>query len=349
MFRKIKLNLRMFEGEGGGAGAAPAATGTGEAAGQAAEITPGTVLEDGTQVDDRLAARMKRQEDRRKARGQAPLYTKAQATEGQQEQPAEQAEAQKTEEPANSQDSKWQELIKGEFKDQFGKAVQDAVQRRFKNQQDATKDLAAANEKLAMLQPVIDSLARQHGIDGKDLPGLVKAVQSNDPKIEEEAEAAGMTTESYLTMKRLEQENARYQQQQQQDVFQRRTQAHYAKLAEQAEALKQKFPDFDLQKELFNPNDDRFLRMTSPEGGLDVETAYYAIHHRELEPQAMAYGIQRAQQQMAQTLQANGRRPSEAAMSGGQATNFQIDPRKMTKAERADLIRRSRLGEKIEL
>ena len=348
MFRKIKLNLRLFEGEGGGAGAAPAATGTGEAAGQAAEITPGTVLEDGTQVDDRLAARMKRQEERRRARGQAPLYTKTQTTEGQQEQPV-QAEPQQAEEPAESQDEKWQALIKGEYKDQFGKAVSDAIQRRFKNQQDATKDLAAANEKLAALQPVIESLARQHGIDGNDLQALAKAVQSNDPKIEEEAEAAGMTTESYITMKRIEEANARYEQEKQQDRMQKQVQEHYAKLAQQAEALKQKFPDFDLQAELFNPNDDRFMKMTSPEGGLDVETAYYAIHHRELEPQAMAYGIQRAQQQMAQTLQANGRRPSEAAMSGGQATNFQIDPRKMTKAERADLIRRSRLGEKIEL
>ena len=348
MFRKIKLNLRLFEGEGGGAGAAPAATGTGEAAGQAAEITPGTVLEDGTQVDDRLAARMKRQEERRRARGQAPLYTKTQTTEGQQEQPV-QAEPQQAEEPAESQDDKWQALIKGEYKDQFGKAVSDAIQRRFKNQQDATKDLAAANEKLAALQPVIESLARQHGIDGNDLQALAKAVQSNDPKIEEEAEAAGMTTESYITMKRIEEANARYEQEKQQDRMQKQVQEHYAKLAQQAEALKQKFPDFDLQAELFNPNDDRFMKMTSPEGGLDVETAYYAIHHRELEPQAMAYGIQRAQQQMAQTLQANGRRPSEAAMSGGQATNFQIDPRKMTKAERADLIRRSRLGEKIEL
>ena len=348
MFRKIKLNLRLFEGEGGGAGAAPAATGTGEAAGQAAEITPGTVLEDGTQVDDRLAARMKRQEERRRARGQAPLYTKTQTTEGQQEQPV-QAEPQQADEPAESQDEKWQALIKGEYKDQFGKAVSDAIQRRFKNQQDATKELAAANEKLAALQPVIESLARQHGIDGNDLQALAKAVQSNDPKIEEEAEAAGMTTESYITMKRIEEANARYEQEKQQDRMQKQVQEHYAKLAQQAEALKQKFPDFDLQAELFNPNDDRFMKMTSPEGGLDVETAYYAIHHRELEPQAMAYGIQRAQQQMAQTLQANGRRPSEAAMSGGQATNFQIDPRKMTKAERADLIRRSRLGEKIEL
>ena len=348
MFRKIKLNLRLFEGEGGGAGAAPAAPAGGETAGNAAEITPGTVLEDGTQVDDRLAARMKRQEERRKARGQAPLYTNTQTTEGQQEQP-QTAEAQPAEDAAKGQDDKWQALIKGEFKEQFGKAVQDAIQKRFKNQQDATKDLTAANEKLAMLQPMIESLARQQGVNPEDLPALVQAVQKTDPNIEEEAEAAGMTTESYLTMKKIEAANQRYEEEKQRDVFQKQVQAHFAKLSQQAEALKQRFPDFDLEKELFNPNDDRFMRMTSPEGGLDVETAYYAIHHRELEPQAMAYGIQRAQEQMAQTLQANGRRPTEGAMTGGQAGNFQIDPRKMTKAERNDLIRRARMGEEIVL
>lgn len=343
MFRKFILNLRMF-GEGG-ASAAPAATG--ESAGNAAEITAGTVMEDGTQVDDRLAARMNAQEERRKARGQAPLYTKNRTTGVQQEQPT--AEAQKAEEPANDQASKWQELIKGEYKEQYGKSVQEAIQNRFKNQQDATKDLAAANDKLAMLQPLIESVARQQGMDPEDLPALVQAVQNQDPKIEEEAEAAGMTVDGYLTMKRIEAANAEYKAREQQDIFQRRVQEHHAKLVQQAEALKQRFPDFDLEKELFNPNDDRFLKMTSPEGGLDVETAYFALHHRELEPQAMAYGIQKAQEQMAQTLQANGRRPTEGAMSGGQAGNFQIDPHKMSKAERADLIRRARMGEEIVL
>ena len=192
-------------------------------------------------------------------------------------------------------------------------------------------------------------IAKKRGLDPENLPELVKAVQNDDPKIEEEAEAAGMTVDGYLTMKRIQEANARYEAEKQQDVFQKQVQAHFAKLSQQAEALKQRIPDFDLEKELFNPNDDRFMKMTSPEGGLDVETAYYALHHRELEPQAMAYGIQKAQEQMAQTLQANGRRPTEGAMSSGQAGNFQIDPRRMSKAERADYIRRARMGEEIVL
>ena len=339
---KIKLNLHMFEGDGGGAGAgaAPAAAATGDGAGQAAEIAPG-VMEDGTQVDDRLAARMKRQEARRAARGRAPQYkAPTQAVTEQAE--AKPEAAAESAEPAKGADERWQELIKGEFKDQYGKSVQSAIQDRFKNQQDA-------NEKLAQLQPALNLLAKQRGLQEGDNAALVKAIMADDELIEDQAAEAGMTVETYRTMKQLEEQNAKYRQQEEENARVAQARQHYAKLAEQAEALKQRIPDFDLEAELFNPNDNRFMRMTSPEGGLDVETAYFAIHHRELEPQAMAYGIQKAQDQMAQTIQANQRRPVEGAIEGGQAGNFQVDPRSMSKAQRQDLINRARRGEKITL
>ena len=139
---------------------------------------------------------------------------------------------------------------------------------------------------------------------------------------------------------------AEYQAEKQASQREEALRMHYAKLTQQAEALKTRIPGFDLAAELQN---DTFLRLTSPEGGLDVETAYYAIHHREMEPHAMAYGIQKAQEQIAQTIQANRARPAEGALKSGQATNFQIDPRTMTKAQRQDLIRRARRGERIEL
>lgn len=333
---EFKLNLHMFEGDG--AGAAPAAAGDG--AGQAAETTPG-VMEDGTQVDNRLAARMKRQEERRAARGKAPLYKPT----GKFVETTNTAEPTATEgsaETAKGPDDRWNELIKGEFKEQYGKSVQDAIQNRFKNQQDLS-------EKLAELQPALNLLAKQRGIQEGDNAALVKAIMEDDSLIEDEAAEAGMTVETYRTMKEIEAENERFKAREAEDAMKEQARQHYAKLAQQAEALKARIPDFDLQKELFNPNDNRFMRMTSPEGGLDVETAYFAIHHRELEPQAMAYGIQRAQDQMAMTIQANQRRPVEGAIEGGQAGNFQVDPRNMSKAQRQDLINRAKRGEKITL
>ena len=108
---------------------------------------------------------------------------------------------------------------------------------------------------------------------------------------------------------------------------------HYRGLVQQAEALKQKYPDFNLEKELQNP---AFFRMTTPEGGVKVEDAYFAIHHNELAPQMMAYGMQRAKEQMGQTIQARGKRPAEGAMKAkaSPAGEMKVDPRKLSRGER---------------
>ena len=105
----IRMNLRLF-GDGGGAGAAPAGdAGTG---GEAA-VTPG-VLEDGTQVDDRLAARLEEQARRRKARGEAPVRQMAKAEEPMQAAAQPEAEPQQNAEP--SLEDQWNEAKKGKFR-----------------------------------------------------------------------------------------------------------------------------------------------------------------------------------------------------------------------------------------
>ena len=121
---------------------------------------------------------------------------------------------------------------------------------------------------------------------------------------------------------------------------------HFGSLTQQAEELKAKYPDFDLQKELGNRE---FFRLTSPDVGVSVEDAFFAVHHKELAPQMMAYGMDRARQQMGQTLQARGNRPAEGAMksTGGQAAALRMDPRNMTKAERAEIKRQVRLGRRV--
>lgn len=332
---KIKLNLHMFNGDGG-ASAAPAAGGD---AGEAAVITPG-VLDDGTQVDPRLAARMQKQEARRKARGQEPLYQQAPAeAPAAPEQQAEAPQAEDQANPAGDLEARWKELKKGEMRELYNRDVQETIQKRFKNQTDAQATLDK-------LMPALNALAKQRGIEEGNLEAFIENVEHDDSLIEDAAAEAGMTVESYRTMEQLRAENERYQAERQASQREEALRAHYAKLTQQAEAMKARIPGFDLNAELQNST---FLRLTSPEGGLDVETAYYAIHHRELEPQAMAYGIQKAQEQMAQTIQANRARPAEGALTSGQATNFQIDPRTMTRAQREELKRRARRGERIEL
>ena len=321
------MNLRLFEGGAAGAGAAPEA-GTGEAGGEAAEVAQG-VLEDGTQVDARLAARMEEQAKRRARRGEKPALTaaKPQAEEQQTEAAPEEAEP--------NLDDEWTEIKKGRFKEQYGRDIQAAIQDRFKNQADVQKQLDD-------MQPMLQALMKKAGVE--NVEELSKLILDDDSLYEEEAEEAGMTVERYKEFKALQDEHDRHEQQERENQERAFWNEHFRKLTEQAEEMKKVFPDFDLQKEMQN---ETFRRMTMPNSGLTVEAAYYAIHHKELEPQAMAYGIQRAQQQISQSIQANRARPVEGALKNAQPADIAMDPRTMTREQRQKLIERARRGERI--
>ena len=326
MAQKLKMILNLFEGGAAGAGAAPAGDGAGEGTGEAA-VTPG-VLEDGTQVDDRLAARMKEQARKRKARGEAEMQIA----------PPQQPEQTQAEEPGQAEPSledQWKEAKKGKYKDLFAKDVQNIIQDRFKNQQDVGQQLSA-------LEPALKVLRERAGVESNE--ELVKQILDDDSLYEDAASEAGMTVEAYKNFTQMQAENERLKQQEAQEQEQIFYRQHIQNLAQQAEELKKTFPNFDLMKEMEN---EKFRRLTAPNSGLNLSDAYYAIHHDEIEPQAMAYGIQRAQQQISQTIQANRQRPVEGAMRKGQAADVHIDPRTMTREQRQNYIERARRGEKI--
>lgn len=320
------MNLHLFEGGAGGAGAAPAGEGAGEGAGEAA-VVPG-VLEDGTQVDDRLAARLEQQAKRRKARGEQPVQIAQKA------QPQQEA-AEPTQPETPSLEDEWNEAKKGKFKEFYGKDVQAAITDRFKNQQDAS-------ETLKKFEPMLKILRDKAGVQTDD--ELIQHIMDDDSLYEDAADEAGMTVEAYKQFKRMQDENERMKAHEAEEEEQAMFRQHFQNLVNQAEEMKKIFPNFDLQHELEN---EQFRRLTAPGSGLDVRAAYYAIHHEELEPQAMAYGIQRAQQQISQTLQANRQRPVEGAMRSGQPADISVDPRKMTREERQRMIERARRGETI--
>ena len=314
--------LHLFDG-GAGAGAAPAAGDGG--AGESAVMSGEGVLEDGTQMDNRLAERMEKQAQKRKARGEVPPVNVPEKNARAQEQPA----------PEKSLDDRWEELKKGEFRDQYGRDVQAAVQERFKNQKDA-------NDQLKALEPMLRALRQKAGVETDE--ELSKVILDDDSLYEDAAEEAGMTVEAYKQFKALQEEHDARKAQEEADAQQMMLRQHFDGLARQAEEFKKTFPDFDLMRELQN---DTFRRLTGPNSGLSLEDAYYAVHHRERAPQTMAYGIQRAKSQISQSLQANQRRPTEGAMQGGQGFDVSIDPRSMTRAQRDQLKERARRGEKI--
>lgn len=344
MINSRRYDLQYFA-DGAGSAAA-AAAGSGEGAGiqaQQAELPrAGQTLADGTRVDARLADALRRQAEKHPERavmaGNTPEAMKADTRDAAGKNAGQQGDGKGRAE--KSIEDEWAELKKGRFAEQYGKDVQAAVQDRFKNQKDQT-------ERLSRLEPMLKILMEQNGVESEE--DLIDRITNDDSLYEDAAEEAGMTVEAYKTFSRLKAEAEENRRREAEAEEQRFFSEHLQKLAQQGEALKQRFPNFDLKTELQN---ETFRRMTSPSGGLSVEDAYFAVHHNELMPQMMAYGMQRAQQQISQTIRANGARAVEGAMQGqaAAAAGDAMPVRIYSREERQALIDRMRsTGEKIVL
>ena len=330
------MNLQLFAEEGAAAapagGGAEAGTAAGTAAAEPSAYNPGDTLPDGTQVANaRVAAalnrQMKRHPEMRANLGQVPNAQQPAA------QPQQAPGAQQTPAGEPTIEDRWAELKKGEYKELFGRDVQAAVRDRFKNQEDL-------QGKLNAMQPMLDALMKKTGAESVE--ELSKLISEDDSIYEEEAEAAGMPVAQYREMMRLQKEHDDAVASEQRLREQVANRERFTELHRQGEELKQMFPEFDLMKEMEN---EAFRNMTMS-GQLTVEQAYYALHGRELTPQLMAYGMQRARQQMGQTIQATGQRPQEGAMRGRTtaAAEPKINPASLTRKEREMYKQMARRG-----
>lgn len=344
---RIVLDLQYFTEASAEAAAAPAATestGSENAAAtgtitdapvQAGDTLPNGVKVPSARVAAELERQMKRHPELRKVYGQTGAQEKGARRAAQQPAQAPQEQA-AGDQPQDTIQQRWEAAKKGEFRELYGQDVKRAVDDRFKNQADA-------NEQLNKIMPAINLMMKKAGYDSVD--EFVQMVENDDSFYEEEAEREGMTVEKFKQFKALQEEHERRQQQDQQNQEQAFWREHFSRLAQQAEDLKRTFPDFDLQKEMQN---DVFRRLTMPGSGVSVEDAYYTIHRKELGPQIMAYGMQKAREQMGQTLQAQRSRPAEGAMrSQGQvAADMKVDFSKMTRKERDEYRRQVHAGKK---
>lgn len=234
----------------------------------------------------------------------------------------------------------WESLISGKYKKEYGKAVQSAVNKRFK----------AQSAQHNLLDPVVRGLAQKYGIspnqDGSiPLEALNKAYLEDNEQYEQEAFKRGMPVEDLKQMKALERENAALKQRQTQEENNR----YWAAMEEQARNLQSEFPGLDFATEMENPEFGHqlaFFKGSDPEHA--VEKAYKAVHMDEIMSGAMQYAVQRTNSQISKAIQSGSKRPAENGMQGqGAGRSSSIDPSKLTAEQRADYIRRAQRGERI--
>lgn len=227
----------------------------------------------------------------------------------------------------------YQELVNGEYKDQYTEDVQRIINRRF-------KDVKGMEEQLSAQQSLIDTLAARYG--ETDLTKLAKAIDDDSAFWAQAAEEAGMTVEQYKKVRQLEKDNAallRHEQQRQADS---RVQAQMAKWASEEQVLQQKFKGFSLQKEIQNQS---FMNMLK--AGLPMEHAYKVIHMDEILADAVGTTAASVESAVVNNIRAKGTRPQENGSSPQSAFIVKDDVNKLSKKDRAEIARRVARGEKI--
>ena len=130
----------------------------------------------------------------------------------------EQKTAEKIAEPAQTniaeseaeRKEKFEQLIKGEYKELFNRKIKDIISKRLKGM-DELKD------KLAGMQDIIDILSEKYGVDTDDIPALRTKVMEDDALISEQADKKGVDVKNYRYIKNLEQENRYYKERAERD------------------------------------------------------------------------------------------------------------------------------------
>lgn len=239
------------------------------------------------------------------------------------------------------QGSPFEQLINGQYKQEYeaavGQRVQQAIQQRFRNQRDLQKQLDAQ-------APIMQQVAQRYGMDASDADGIYKKMTDDLSLYREEADKRGVSPEVVRDMKRLEARNAQLAKENERYTEQGRLEEHFRKMSQEAEELKKQFPGFDLMQEMNNP---AFVRMTQPGSGMSVENAFWAIHGPEIQRGSVQYAAQQAGQRIAASVQAGASRPLENGMAGNGPVNMALDIAHMDKKTREAYRQRIRNGETI--
>lgn len=321
-----RMNLSLF-GEGGAPSAPAPDSNPGEGSSEHSQAQAVNVPGDG----------------RGRRKGETVLYGKQEESPAQEADPAPDAGGKTAENPSGivttsntleERKAEFDKLVRGEYKDVYNERVQTVLKSRLKDQKQLESRLSAA-------QPVLELLMDKYKV--KNESELAQAIEQDDAYWEEGAENAGLSIEQYKYVKKLERQNMellKAQQQAQQSEFARE---QIGKWTNEAEALRQEYPDFRLENELGDRNFVGMLR-----AGVPVKIAYEAIHINDVKAQTAQAAAKTAEKQVTSNIRAKGARPQEngTLQSGGMIVKNDVS--KLTREDRAEIARRAMRGEKIQ-
>lgn len=238
-------------------------------------------------------------------------------------------------------------LMQGEYAAEFEEALQRASQATVQSIQNSPQ-----------VKALMDALGEAYGVDTASpdsLAALTEAVKNgrvkNDEYYETLAQEKGVSVKTAREMDRMEGELQRAAAEKQRAEqlrlaaeHQQRAAAVRAQWEAEAQKLQQKYPAFELDEVMNNPAvKDMILR------GVGLEAAYRAAYFDQLMENQTALTAKQVEQGVEARIRQRGQRPAENGTHPGGAAETKADVAHMTKAQRLELAKRARHGERIVL
>ena len=239
------------------------------------------------------------------------------------------------EDKASDRKARFEELIKGEFKDLYCEKIKAIVSKRLKGSE-------LLRQKLEKADRIMDILADRYKADKNDIDAILKFVETDDSLIADNAKEKGIDPESYRYIKNLENENRYYKEMEQKSKDDAKMDEQMRIWHTQSEDTAREYPDFDLGKEM---SEAAFVELIR--NGVDIKTAYRVMHLKEITDAIRKESAAQAEKETTERLLSTQRRPVENGMSAQSPALIKTDVSKLTPQQRAAIAKRVAMGEKI--
>lgn len=316
--------LQLFAGEGAGAGGSAGDGGTsGNGGGDAS--APGVAAVDAAQrlrdmgVPESKIARYGKAYGKRANKTAAPVAVEQAPRADEQAAAAENETAQAEEQQPAPQKYIWDEVMKDP---EMNRRMQETVRASKKKAQ-------AAEDAIAALAPALKQQAEEFGLDPEniDYVALSKHITG---EYDDQALQMGLPKETVVKMEQQHRINE-----------EKLNRDHIAGLIAQGEKMKEVFPNFDLRKEMENP---QFRRLTARGVNVSVDDAYRIVHRKELELAQAQIVERKATERVQNTIRAGAARPDESGSASQAPSVTTIDWKHASREQLQAQAKRIRLA-----
>ena len=229
-------------------------------------------------------------------------------------------------------DAEFEELIKGRYKEQFGKRTQNIINQRFR----AAKN---TQENLESLQSAIAPLFDKYDIKTDDFQALKDAILNDESTFARKAMSVNKSTEEYKADFEAKQKQDA---QAQADAMASMKETYAKWKAEEAE-LQKIYPNFKLAKAISENAEFK----AAIENGTSLATAYKGAFFDDIAAGLVSAASQKATEKTVKSIASNAARPREGGVNATGGTTQKIDVNSLSEKQILDIIERSARGERI--